>query len=100
MRGESENSVNLFAGDAEFLHKLVNAHVFDIFKDGGNRCPGTFEYPCAAALAGNAFNVGTLGPVERCHVRYPSFIVVNRNRPTHQTAFAARFCRGRADGLS
>ena len=76
MRGESENSVNLFAGDAEFLHKLLNAHVFDIFKDGGNRCPGTFEYPCAASLAGNAFNGGTLGPVERCHVRYPSFIVV------------------------
>jgi hypothetical protein len=73
MGGESENSVNLFAGDAKFLYEFVNAHVLDVLKDGGNRCPGAFEYPCAAALAGNAFHSWALRPVERCHVSCLSF---------------------------
>lgn len=86
-RGEFKNGVNLLAGDSEFLHEFVNAHILDVFKDGGYRCPSTFEYPCAAALAWDALHGGALGPIERCHVRVLVFIVASfPRRALHQSS--------------
>jgi hypothetical protein len=75
VRSELENGVNLLARQSEFLHEFIDAHVLNVLEDGGNRCSRAFEYPCAAALAGNAFHSGALRPIDCRHLPNSPFIV-------------------------
>jgi hypothetical protein len=68
MRRKLEDGLDLFASYAEFFHKLFNGHVLNVFKDCRNGRPGSAEHPGATALAWNAFDGGTLGPIKSCHI--------------------------------
>src|SRR5271157_2257346 len=64
---------DLFPCDVEPFHDLVDGSPgFKVLENGGNRHAGVLKHPCTAYLAGDALHGGTLGPVESCHVLYPS----------------------------
>jgi hypothetical protein len=50
-------SVDLFAGNGEFLHDFFHSQAsFQILEHRGNRHPGILKHPCAADLAGDALH--------------------------------------------
>src|SRR3974377_1048902 len=67
LRHKIKHGLDLLASHVELLHHFLDAQIFEILDHGRNRQAGPAEDPCAADLAGDAFNGGTLGPVERCH---------------------------------
>src|ERR1017187_2831023 len=76
LRREMQHRVDLFARDGEFLHDFFHGQAsFQILEHRGNRHPRVLKHPRAADLAGDTFHGGTLGPIERCHVRHPPSIV-------------------------
>src|SRR5271157_1961646 len=64
---------DLFPCDVEPFHDLVDGSPgFKVLENGGNRHTGVLKHPCTAYLAGDALHGGILGPIESCHVLYPS----------------------------
>ena len=68
MRGKLEDGFDLFASYTEFVHKLIDGHVLNVFKDRRDRRPGSAKHPGTTALAWDAFDGGTLGPIKSCHI--------------------------------
>jgi hypothetical protein len=65
---EFDHRDNLFMGQMEPINNFADrGPYFQIVEDNGNRRTRVSEYPCAAALAGNAL-YGTLGLIKSCHL--------------------------------
>lgn len=59
--GELEHGLNLLPAYMKPLHDFLDTRArFEVFKNSGYRHASVFEYPCATALAGDAFHGGTL----------------------------------------
>ena len=56
-RRKFKHGYNLFPVQVELFHDLVNRGPgFEVFKHNRNRHPGILKHPCAAHLAGDAFD--------------------------------------------
>jgi hypothetical protein len=60
VRSELQDSLNLLAGNPEFLDQFINAHVLQVLEHRGNGSSRTPENPCAAAFTGDALHSRTL----------------------------------------
>jgi hypothetical protein len=67
--GKFEDRLNLFSRYMKLLDDFLYARTrLKIFKNRSHGHPGTAKHPCAAASVRHAFDGGTLGPIESCHV--------------------------------
>src|SRR5271165_7451733 len=67
--GKFKYRVDLFPRDVELLDDFFyGGSGLEVFEHGGHRHPGIAKHPCTAQPPRHAFNGGTLGPVENCHV--------------------------------
>src|SRR5271167_4916181 len=70
---EVEHGNNLFPRHADPLHDFFDTCAgFEVLENSGNRHASVLKHPRAAALAGDAFDRRTLGPIENCHISLPS----------------------------
>jgi hypothetical protein len=59
--GEFQHSLYLLSRYMELLDNLIDIGTgFKVLKNGGNRHPGSLEYPSSATAVGNALYGGTL----------------------------------------
>src|SRR5271165_219167 len=67
--GKFKYRVDLFPRDIELLYDFFyRGSGFEVFEHGGHGHPGIAKHPCAAESSRHAFNGGTFGPVESCHI--------------------------------
>jgi hypothetical protein len=84
--GKLQHGGDLLAGERILFHQFFNRHaVLQVLKHDRNRRPCVFEHPCAAHLAGDAFDGGALGPVERGHFAKLHFTHLHARRTGFET---------------
>src|SRR5271165_700425 len=67
--GKFQNLDYLVPLDVKPLRNLIDGGSgLEVFEHGGHGHPGIAKHPCAAESPRHAFNGGTLGPIESCHV--------------------------------
>src|SRR5271157_6011908 len=74
--GKFEHRLNLLPRYMKLLDDFLDARTcLKIFKDRSHGHAGATEYPRTTALTGDALHGGALGPIKRCHLLPPPFIV-------------------------
>src|SRR5271166_985314 len=82
--GKFKHRVDLFPRDVELLDDFFyGGPGFEVFEHGGHWHPGISKHPCATEPPRHAFNGGTLGPIESCHVFTLLFLSTTVRRRRH-----------------
>src|SRR5262249_4208081 len=85
---ELEYADDLVARDRKLFDHLVDGHaVLEVVEHDRDRCSRALEYPGAAHLSRDAFDGGTLGPIECGHAHPPRCSLNDLHARGHQLRY-------------